>query len=92
VAIFTPSFLAVLVSAPFFDAFKGSRLFSMAVRGVLSNFVGLLLFVAIKFALSVPWTVAATLLCLAAFILLQRKAHVLWILSVGAALSLFVFR
>ena len=92
VAIFTPSFLIVLFTVPFFDRLKGSRFFLRSVRAILATFVGLLLFVAIKFALSVSWTIGSILLCFASFLALLKKVDVLYIVVAGAFISILLFR
>ena len=61
-AILTPSLLIVLLTTPFFDRLKNSRFFLRATRAILATFVGLLLFVAIKFALSISWTILSAIL------------------------------
>lgn len=43
VAVFTPSFLMVLITVPYFDQLQRSLLFRRALRGILASFVGLLL-------------------------------------------------
>ena len=50
VAIFSPSFLMVLITVPYFDRLRGSLHFRRALRGVLASFVGLLLAVSVQFA------------------------------------------
>ena len=92
VAIFGPSFLLVLIAAPFVDRLKGSPLFARGVRGIIATFVGLLLFTAIKFALSIQWNVIAILFGLAAFTALLRRVHVLYVVVLGAVLSVLLFR
>jgi chromate transporter len=91
VAILTPSLLVVLLTAPFFDKLKNSRFFVRATRAILATFVGLLLFVAIKFALSILWTIFAALFGIVAFIALFKKVHVLYVILAGALVSIVLF-
>jgi chromate transporter len=91
-AILTPSFLVVLLTVPFFDRLKDSRIFLRATRAILASFVGLLLFVAIKFALSIQWTTISAVLCLVAFIALYKKIHVLYVIFAATLISLVLFR
>ena len=91
-AILTPSLLVVLLTAPIFDRLKNSRFFLRATRAILATFVGLLLFVAIKFALSITWTSFLALFCVAAFIALFKKIHVLYVVFAGALISIVLFR
>lgn len=92
IAILTPSFLVVLLAAPFYDRLKNSRFFLRATRAILATFVGLLLFVAIKFALSIFWTIVATLFCIAAFMMLFGHVHVLYVIIGGGLLSILLFK
>jgi chromate transporter len=91
-SIFTPSFLALVVGTIFIDRLKGSRYFQKAVGGILASFVGLLLYVTITFALAVPWDILRVLVCVASFVALLKKIDTLWIIGIGAALSIVVFR
>lgn len=54
VAVFTPSFLMVLITVPYFDRVQQSTLLRRALRGILASFVGLLLAVAVQFQLRCP--------------------------------------
>jgi chromate transporter len=92
IAIFTPSFVLLVIIAPFFDRLKTSVLFSKAIKGILASFVGLLFFVTLKFALAVPWDVVRAVLAVATFVALLRKIDILYIVPAGAALSLFLLR
>jgi|WetSurMetagenome_2_1015567.scaffolds.fasta_scaffold00155_5 chromate transporter len=88
--IFTPSFLMLVGSAPFFDKLKTSRYFSSAIKGILASFVGLLLFVTINFALNVPWDIIRALLAIAALTALFKKVDVLYIVLAGSAVSVLL--
>ncbi len=92
IAIFTPSFIVLVATAPFFDTLKQSRLFMKAVRGILASFVGLLLFVTIKFAFAIPWDAVRILLAVAAFIAVLKKVDILYIVPIGAAISIILLR
>jgi chromate transporter len=91
IAIFTPSFLILTAAAPFFDRLKTSRYFTGITKGIFSSFVGLLLYVTLKFALDVPWDILRALLGLAALTALVKKIDVLYIVLIGAAISLVLF-
>jgi len=88
VAVFSPSFLIVLVTVPYFDRLQRSLVFRRALRGVLASFVGLLLAVTIQFAMAAPWTRRSVPLALAAFVALQLKVDVLWVVLAGAAIAI----
>jgi chromate transporter len=79
----------VLITVPYFDRLQHSVLFRRALRGILASFVGLLLAVTVQFAMAVFWTVPAILLALAAFAALWFKVDILWVVLVGAGVSIF---
>jgi chromate transporter len=91
ITIFTPSFFMLITVAPFFDRLKNSVYFMKAIDGIFASFVGLLLFVCIKFAIAVPWDFIRILLGLAALTALLRKVDILYIVPVGAVISVFIF-
>ena len=91
-AIFTPSFLLVVGVSPVFDRLKNNPWFIRATTGILASFVGLLLFVTVKFAMAVPWDPLRVILGLSAFVALMRKLDILYVVLIGAALSLLLFR
>jgi chromate transporter len=86
-AIFSPSFLMVLLTVPYLDRLQGSLLFRRALRGVLASFVGLLLAVTVQFSLAVSWTGRSLLLALAAFVALLFKVDILWVAVGGACIA-----
>jgi chromate transporter len=88
VAIFSPSFLMVSITVPYFDRLQHALIFRRALRGVLASFVGLLLAVTVQFAIAASWTVPAILLAVAAFVALRFKIDILWVVLVGAGLSI----
>jgi chromate transporter len=90
IAIFTPSFFMVIIVAPFFDRLKNSIYFMKAIDGIFASFVGLLIYVCIKFTIVVPWDIVRILLCLAALTALFRKVNILYIVPIGAVISVFV--
>jgi chromate transporter len=90
IAVFTPSFLMVLAVVPYFDRIQHSLLVRRALRAVLASFVGLLLAVTVHFALAASWTTPAVLLAAAAFTALWFKIDILWVVLVGASLSVFL--
>lgn len=91
VAVFTPSFLILVIVTPVFDRLKASVIFSRATKGILASFVGLLFFVAIKFALVVSWDAAKIVLGAAALAALIKKVNILYVVLIGALVSLFMF-
>ena len=90
VAIFSPSFLMLLITAPYLGRLQNSLLFRRALRGVLGSFVGLLLAVSVQFALAAPWTSRSILLALGGFVALGFRIDVLWVVLVAAGVSIFL--
>jgi chromate transporter len=89
-AIFTPSFLVLITVTPLFDRLRTSAYFLRATKGILASFVGLLFFVTIKFLLNVPWDVIRTLLGLAGLTALLKKTDVLYVVLIGAIISIII--
>jgi chromate transporter len=90
IAILTPSFFMMITIVPFFDRLKNSVYFMRAIDGIFASFVGLLLYVCIKFTMTVPWDILRILLGLAALTALLRKVDILYIVPVGAVISVFI--
>ncbi len=91
-AIFTPSFVVLVTVTPFFDRLKSAKYFSGATRGILASFVGLLLYMTIRFAVAVPWDVLKVLFGIAVVVALARKMNILHIVLIGSVLSIVIFR
>jgi chromate transporter len=89
-AIFTPSFFMVVTVAPIFDRLRSSHYFAGVINGLLASFVGLLLFVLIKFASAVPWDMVRIVMGLGALAALLKKVDILYIVPAGAVLSLIL--
>jgi chromate transporter len=89
-AIFTPSFLLLVSITPFFDKLKTSKYFVGATKGILATFVGLLFYTTIKFAFAVPWDIVRVLLALGALTALIRKIDILYVVLIGAVISIFI--
>jgi chromate transporter len=92
IAIFTPSFLLLVGTAPFFHSLKQSPIFARTTQGILASFVGLLLYVTVRFALAVPWDILRVGLAVAVLIALLRKVDLLYIILIGAAISIALFQ
>jgi chromate transporter len=90
-SIFTPSFLMLVIINPVFDRLKTSPLFLKATKGILASFVGLLLYVLIKFAVAVPWDILRILFGAGALIALIRKIDLLLVVAVGGIISVWLF-
>jgi chromate transporter len=90
IAIFSPSFFMVVTIAPVFDRLRSSPYFARVIEGILASFVGLLLFVFIKFASAVPWDTVRFIMGFAALAALIRKVDILYIVPAGAILSVIL--
>lgn len=91
IAIFTPSFLFVVGTVPYYDRLRNSQLYQKMFQGILFSFVGLLLSVTIKMALAVPWSWFSGLLAAGAFLSLLLGAEILWVVIAGIASAIVVF-
>jgi chromate transporter len=76
VAVLCPSFLLVLGTVPYFDRLRESAGFNLAIEGVLSSFVGLLVSVTISFGGNVTWDVWRIVLASAAFVALLLRVPI----------------
>jgi chromate transporter len=89
-AIFTPSFLMVILVTPVFDKLKGSPYFLGASRAIFASFVGLLCFITFKFAYAVPWNATRVLIGSIALAALLKKVDILYVVLLGAIVSIFI--
>jgi chromate transporter len=87
-SIFLPSFLLVVGIVPYYDRLSSSIRFSRAINGIFCSFVGLLAYVTLHLAYNVPWDLPHVLLAGAAFVALQKKIDVLWIVGAGTVISI----
>jgi chromate transporter len=90
IAIFTPSFLLVVGTVPYYDRLRSSHLYQNMFQGILFSFVGLLFSVTIKLALAVPWSWFPVILAIGAFLSLLLGAEILWVVIAGIAIALLV--
>jgi chromate transporter len=86
--IFTPSFLVIVLTEPYYEYLLQSPLFSRAFQGVVLSFVGLLFSTTIRFALIIPWTWFLGLLAVGAAAALIRGIRITWVVLIGLALSI----
>lgn len=91
VSVFTPSFVMLIGTSPYFERLRTSPLFSKIIGGVLCSFVGLLFTVTIRFAANLHWDISHILLASLAFIALQLKVDILWIVITGTMISMVLF-
>lgn len=87
---FVPSLIILVGVTPYFDRLQTSPLFRRAVRAGLASLVGLLAAVFARFAVTTTWSPLGAALCLAAFIALRARADILWVVLIGAGLSVLI--
>lgn len=92
IAIFTPSFILLITAAPFFDRFKTSPYFAATTQGIYASFVGMLIFMAVKFGMAVPWDMVKVLFALTVLGALLKRLPLPVIVLAGALISTFIFR
>jgi len=90
-SIFLPSFLMLILTAPFFSWFNSFPLFRKGISGVLCSFVGLLAITSIKLGLAVAWDIPRAAIAAAAFIALMLRVSLPWMI-IGGVLIAVVFR
>jgi chromate transporter len=86
-AIFTPSFVILVIAVPYLDTLRRSPLFRRSLRGILASFVGLLLAVTLRFSGSAQWSLPTATVCTIAFAALRLRADLLWVVLGGVAVS-----
>ena len=91
-AVFSPSFVVLLIAAPLFERFKSSPTFIGATKGIFATFLGLLIFMTVKFGLLVPWDAVRVGVGLLAFGALLRRVDTFYVVLGGAVLSFVLFR
>jgi chromate transporter len=91
IAIFTPSFLFVIGTVPYYDRLRNWQLYQKAFQGILFSFVGLLLSVTIKLALAVPWSWFPALLATGAFVSLLLGAEIAWVVFGGIGIAVMMY-
>lgn len=91
IAIFGPGPLLVTIMMQFISKVESSHYFRGATMGMISAFAGLLIFIAIKFLITVQWDYLKIVLCLISILWLLIKNNVLALAIVGAILSAIIF-
>jgi chromate transporter len=90
IAMFTPSLVVLLATAPHFDRIRSSALYARASKGIAAGFVGLLAVMAYRFAQGIAWSVSGGLLGVASMAALLRKIDVLYIVLAAVLLSMLL--
>jgi chromate transporter len=90
-SIFLPSFLLLIIAAPFFKRFNSLPVFRKGIGGVLCSFVGLLATASIKLGMVVAWDIPRAAIAAAAFIALMLRVS-LPLVIIGGVLIAVAFR
>ena len=86
-AIFAPSLIILLATAPLLGWLGTSRTLNAALTGVLCCFVGLLFAVGATLAVAVDWVPIGALIAAAALVALRLKVDILWVVLAAATLG-----
>jgi chromate transporter len=90
IGMFLPSFLLIIVVAPYFKKLLSSAHFVAAAGGTICSFVGLLVTVGIRFGLDVHWDPVRILLACGSLVALLLGTDVLWVVLVGTVFSILM--
>ncbi len=89
-SVFTPSFALLVLGASIFNRLRASIYFQGAIKGIFASFIGLLIFVTFKFAFAVSWNTIKAIICVCAMLALFKKIDILYIVLIGAFISIFL--
>lgn len=87
---FSPSFLLIALATKLSYKFTSSRFFVKAKKGLLASFSGLMLYVTVKFSLSLEWSIINLATFLVSFFGLLKGLGVPVVVVFGVLLSLIV--
>jgi chromate transporter len=90
VAMFMPSFVLVVAAAPWFGRLRARVWFAPAVHGAMLSFVGLLVLVAVQFAVAVQWSLGSGALAALAFVALRAGVNVLWVVLASGVVAAII--
>jgi chromate transporter len=88
IGMYLPTFLLLIVAAPYFKRLLASPNFVAAAGGTLCSFVGLLITVGLRFGHDVPWDPVHILLAGGSLVALLLGADILWVVLAGITLSI----
>ena len=89
---FTPSFLVYMLSTKIADRIRNNPIFLRGKKGILSSFCALLLFASFKLAFSIDWNIIKILFFITSFIFLYKGVKFFYVVVIGGALSIFLFK
>jgi chromate transporter len=88
ISVFTPSFVILMGIGPYFDRLATHKWFKKVIDGILCSFIGLLLIITYRFSVGIHWNLQSILIVLLAFLLLLRKAEVIWVVLGGVLFAI----
>lgn len=91
-AMFLPGLILIMWTLPFIGFLRRSPYFIRATRGMLASFVGLLVYVGVRFSAEVPWDAVRLLFGCAVIVALLKRVDVLYVVVLGATVSIALFR
>ncbi len=91
VAIFSPSWVILVLSAPRFQAWSRRGAAQVMIQGVVASFVGMLLSILIRFGRVTFTDVASVLLSAGALVALLLKVDLPLVVGAGLLLSALLF-
>ncbi len=90
-AIFSPAFFVVTLLIPYYDRLRGLKEIRMMEQGILAAFVGMLALVLYNFGRTTFVDIPTVIFAAGAFIALLKKVDLMYVLLVGAILSIILF-
>lgn len=91
ISVFTPSFIIMALFSEFSEKMNQLKIFLKAKQGILASFSGLLLFVLIKFIVSLDWNFLKAFMAVVSFFALYRKVNLVYVVLISVLLSAFLF-
>jgi chromate transporter len=91
-AIFSPSWVVLVVAAPHFQAWSRRPALQAMIGGIVASFIGMLLSILIRFGGVVLTDIPSILLAAAAFIALLLGVYLPLVVAAGLLLSVAIFR
>jgi chromate transporter len=89
---FASSFFVLIIAVPFFEKLRISRYFTSVTRGILVTFVGLLLYVSVRFSLAISWDIIKIIFAFMTLFALFKKIDILYIMLAGVPISILLFK
>jgi chromate transporter len=91
IAGFSPAFFIITLLMPYYDRLKRMPAVQTIEQGILGSFIGMLALVLVNFGRAALIDLPSALIFLGAFLALLKKTDLLYILLIGAVLSVLIF-